>query len=305
MNAVHRGRTLLPVLAANLGIALYSVMDAVMKGLVQDLGAINTLWWRAMISAALAGALFLILRRAVPERAMLRLHAWRAVVVAGMAFAFFWALARLPMADAIALSFIAPLIALYLASVLLGERISGAAIAASVLGIVGVVVITSGRIGSAAWGDEAPLAVGAVFLSAALYAYNLILARRQAQRAGPLEIAVFQNLVTAAVFTLFAPVWGAVPGAAQWPALVAAAALATVSLGLMSWAYARAEAQVLIPVEYTAFGWAALFGWWVYGEALSLATLIGVVLIVAGCLIATYASLPRRPRVTAVSAPPS
>jgi drug/metabolite transporter (DMT)-like permease len=55
---------------------------------------------------------------------------------------------------------------------------------------------------------------------------------------------------------------------------------------LMTWAYARAEAQVLLPIEYTGFGWAALLGWLWFGEAVTWTTLAGVTLIIAACWIA-------------------
>jgi S-adenosylmethionine uptake transporter len=55
---------------------------------------------------------------------------------------------------------------------------------------------------------------------------------------------------------------------------------------LLSWAYARAEAKILIPVEYTAFIWAALFGWLIFAEDVTVWTLVGTVLIVSGCLVA-------------------
>nr|MBP6480399.1 DMT family transporter [Pseudomonadales bacterium] len=61
-----------------------------------------------------------------------------------------------------------------------------------------------------------------------------------------------------------------------------------VALGLLAWAYARAEAQVLLTVEYTAFIWAAALGWVLFGETLSGATLLGTALIVAGCILANY-----------------
>ena len=54
----------------------------------------------------------------------------------------------------------------------------------------------------------------------------------------------------------------------------------------IAWAYARAEAQVLVPVEYTGFVWAALFGWLFFREAVTLPTIVGVVLIVIACWIA-------------------
>ncbi len=104
--------------------------------------------------------------------------------------------------------------------------------------------------------------------------------------AQPAEIAFFQNLVVLTTLSLAAP-WLAVwPAAAHWPGLAGAAALALTSLLILSWAYARAEAQVLIPVEYTAFIWAALLGWYVFDEAVTWPIIAGTALIVTGCLIA-------------------
>ena len=54
--------------------------------------------------------------------------------------------------------------------------------------------------------------------------------------------------------------------------------------------YARAETQSLVPIEYTGFLWASLFGWLFFREAVSVPTLIGAALIVAGCWIATRKS---------------
>ena len=56
-----------------------------------------------------AGLLWFASRPKWPDKATMQIHAWRSVFVAGMALCFFWALARLPMAEAIALAFVAPL----------------------------------------------------------------------------------------------------------------------------------------------------------------------------------------------------
>jgi S-adenosylmethionine uptake transporter len=56
---------------------------------------------------------------------------------------------------------------------------------------------------------------------------------------------------------------------------------------LIAWGYAREETQVLLPLEYSAFIWAALLGWLMFAEALTWPTVGGAVLIVAGCLMAT------------------
>ena len=75
------------------------------------------------------------------------------------------------------------------------------------------------------------------------------------------------------------------PTAAEWPWILFAASLAITSLLILSWAYARAEASYLAATEYTAFLWAALFGWLVFSEPLSPFTVAGAALIVAGCIL--------------------
>src|SRR3546814_18248736 len=182
-------------------------------------------------------------------RSTLRIHAWRSVFVAVMALNFFWALARLPIAEAIALAFVAPLMALYMAAIFLGEKIGPRSIAASLLGLAGVIVIVAGKLGGD-YSDEALWAVGAVFLSAIFYAYNLILARRQAKMAEPMEIAFFQTFFVAAILALGAPWFLAVPDEGQTPKLVRAAIIATSSLLLLSWAYARAATHIPSTTAY-------------------------------------------------------
>ena len=62
-----------------------------------------------------------------------------------MAMLFFWGLARVPLAQGVALAFVAPLIALYLAALILKEQIARRAIFASLLGFAGVLVILAGQ----------------------------------------------------------------------------------------------------------------------------------------------------------------
>ena len=275
----------IPFLIACAGIATFSAMDVLMKGLSIEIGAYNAVLWRTGAGTLISGALYLTMRPRLPDRATMIIHAWRSLFVAGMAITFFWALARLPMAEAIALAFIAPLMALYMAAVFLGEKIGPRSIAASLLGLVGVLVIVAGKLGRGDYAAEALWAVGAVFLSAIFYAYNLILARRQAKLAEPREIAFYQNLFVTAILAIGAPWFLAVPRAGLAPDIIGAALLATTSLLLLSWAYARAETQILATTEYTGFLWAMLFGWLFFAEAVTLPTLAGAMLIVAACLI--------------------
>ena len=273
-------------LVGTIGIALFSMMDAVMKHLVLVLGTYVTLLWRNAIGAGFAGMLYLPRRSPLPKRSTLRLHLARGVLTAVMAVLFFWGLARVPLAQGIALGFIAPLIALYLAAVWLDEKIGPRTLAGSLLAFAGVLVILLGQ-ARAELGREALLGSLAILASAICYAVNIIMMRAQSLAADPVEIAFFQSATVALLLALAIPVMGwTVPPAAQWPWLALAAALATASLLALSWAYARAEASYLAATEYTSFLWAALLGWLIFAEPLSPFTLAGAALIVAGCFLA-------------------
>ncbi|WP_445326667.1 DMT family transporter [Sphingobium sp. AN641] len=281
----------LPFIVCCAGVALFAMMDAAMKGLSLSIGLYNALLWRAVAGSLLGLVLMVALRQRWPALPVLRIHLLRGTVVAFMALSFFWALMRMPLAEAIALSFISPLIALYLAALLLKERVGRGAIGASLLGLGGVGVILSGRM-SGGYDADALAGAGAVLFSAVLFAWNLIIQRQQAQVASPVEVACFQHLVMLGVFALAAPKLALAPPPGTVPVIMLAACLAFVSLAALAWAYARAEAQFLIPVEYSAFLWAALAGWLAFGERLTLTTLVGGALIVAGCLIAARAGRP-------------
>lgn len=274
-----------PFAVAILGIASFAGLDVMMKGLSIEMGAYNAMLWRTAISLLLATSLFLWKRQSWPQTSVIKVHILRGMVTSVMAFLFFWGLVYVPLGEAVALSFIAPLIALYLAAVLLGEKISKRAVLASGIGLLGALVIVAGKL-SGDYSDNVAWGIGAILLSAILYAYNLILQRQQAQLADPVEIAFFQNATVVFIYLLLAPFLAVVPALSMLPSLVGTAVLGVASLMLLSWAYARAEAKVLIPIEYTAFIWAALFGWLLYGEILTLTTLAGTALIVAGCLVA-------------------
>lgn len=270
-----------------LGIALFSGMDAVMKGLVLAIGTIATVFWRNLIGVGLSGALYLPRRKNWPSGPTMRIHIARGVLSTAMAILFFWGLGRVPLAQAIAFAFIAPLIALYLASLILKETIGQKTVAASLLAFAGVVVILIGQ-ARADLGREALIGSLAILISAVLYALNIILMRRQALVADPLEITFFQSAIVTVTMLFFAiPFVGlSVPPFGQWPFLVAAASLAVASMLLLSWAYARAEASYLAATEYTSFLWAVLFGWLFFDEIVSPFTLAGAALIVAGCIMA-------------------
>lgn len=279
-----------PVLACTLAIFILSGMDAVMKSLVIAIGVYNTVMWRSILAVGISGSVWFATARPWPNVQVLRLHILRAAIIGVILIAFFWGLARLPLAEGIGLSFVAPLIALYLAALLLGERIRQRAIWASIAGVIGVAIITAGQVGRSGYSWDDILGTAAILTSAVFYAYNLILTRRQALLATPTEIMFFQNLALSAFLILPAPWIAVLLPSELWLPLVGATALSLGGQFLMSWSYARAEAQYLIPTEYSAFIWAIGLGWLFFNETVGWTTMVGACLIIAACLIAARSS---------------
>ena len=285
---------------ASVGIATYSVMDAVMKGLSIQSGAYSAVLWRSLVGAALLGTVFVARRRPLPTRAALKLHIARGATAGLSVLLFFWGLVRVPMAQGVALTFLAPLIALFFAAALLGERIRRAAILGSVVASLGVLAIAAGEARGHA-STAHVLGSVAIFAASIFYAYSLILLRQQAQLADPLEIALFTSIVLGGLLLIGAPWFSGLPMVAQLPAIGMAAVLGSGSAMALAWAYGRAEAQILAPVEYTAFIWAAILGYLCFAEQVSAFTLAGAVLIVAGCLVAVRGPAAPAPQTEAAA----
>lgn len=275
------------------GVCIFSAMDAIMKELSIAMGAYNALLWRCIAGTAVVGPLWLMTGARIPDRRTMLLHVGRSVAGGLSVLLFFWGLVRTPLAQGIALSFIAPLIALGLAAVFLKERIGRRAVGGSVAAFAGVLVILAGQSGADGKAGTLEGAV-AILIAAVLYAINLVIGRRQSLAAGPLEVALAFNLIAAAMYGLAAPWLAHVPEAKHWPAILLASLVGTSAIMLLAWAYARAEAQQLVAVEYTAFVWAALLGWFVFGEHVLPTTYAGAAMIVAGCLWAARQQ-PGRP----------
>ena len=271
-----------------------------MKQASIHIGAYNAMLWRSIIGTAMSGPLFLIQGFRWPDRGRLLLHIKRSVASGISVLLFFWGLVHVPMAEGIALSFLSPIIALLLAAPMLGEKVGKSAVIACLLAFAGVIVIVLGKAHEGG-GPEAFNGAIAIIIAGVFYAYNLVLLRKSALVAGPVEITFFTNLVFACLYLLGAPI-GAVMLPLHWAPLIATAAgFAIVSSLLVAWAYARAEAQRLVPVEFTAFVWASILGAIVFGEKLLLLTVAGAAMIVVSCVIAARARQTSGPITEAAS----
>tara|TARA_R110000787_G_scaffold29585_24_gene80230 strand:- start:218 stop:1132 length:915 start_codon:yes stop_codon:yes gene_type:complete len=273
-----------PLLIVILAIGMGSGIDALVKGTAPEAGLMHLVAWRFLFGAMIAAAVFLAQRRAWPGGEAIRFHAMRGVVQLVSAILFFFALTRLALAEATIIGFTAALMVPFVARVVLGEAVSLRAFAITLVGFAGAAfAVSSGGAGQG--GDDGRwLGVAAGFTSAMLYAVVLVLLRLRAVREDATTIALFTNAVPALCMS---PVLFGVAGPVDMgdmPVFALLGALGYSVWYLMTLAYARARAQLLAPLEYTALIWSALFGIVFFAEMPGWQVWVGAVAIIGSCL---------------------
>lgn len=262
------------------GIGSLCLMDAVVKHLAITVDVPVITLGRYVTGTILALAVWQIQGRPALTRAMLPLHLARGVLIASMAFTFYWSLKTLPLAEAITLSFIAPLLVPPLAALVLGEKMQPRFLAAGALGFVGVLVTVQG---APRFDGDRLMALGAVLFAAVAYAGSAVLLRARAASDGATIVTLMGALIPMIILSPVAI--GAQPvdfTTVLW--LTAMGAIGNVGMQLLSRAYARIEAQILAVMEFTALGWAALFGWVFFAEPVRLEIWAGAAVILAACI---------------------
>ncbi|MDT7934877.1 MAG: DMT family transporter [Sphingomonadaceae bacterium] len=290
-----------PLLFGAAGIALLCLMDASIKQLSiahpVPLVLCASYWVRVVFTLVHWRA-----RGAKPiDGAMWRYHAVRGLVVTIAATGFFIGVARLPLAEAVTLSFIAPLMVPAIAWALIGERPRRESMLALAVGFVGVAVAVSGEAGGGGASGAMRLGgIAGVLAGATAFAFSLVLLRGRAAADGAARVNLLGSLYPALFLTPVSLVGGGGLGLADAPWLLAAGALGAGGMALYATAYGRAEAQALAPLEYTALIWAAAIGYLGFGEVPGVRLLAGAALIVVASAVAAHAE--RRTRMSAEEA---
>ncbi|HEY8565088.1 MAG TPA: DMT family transporter [Beijerinckiaceae bacterium] len=273
-------------LEAVAGIALLSVMDALIKGVAARVPVLEIAFARYLFGSLAIGVIWILARPGRPSWETVRANGLRALLVVVTATSFFYALSTLPLAETLALSFLSPIFVALFASALLKERVEPRVLAALAAGFVGMAVIVGGKLGSGTF-QGVSLGVAAVLLSAVTYGLSMVQLRARAQQDPVVTIVLIQNLGPGLVLVGPAAwVWTA-PAASDWALLALIGGLGVAGHLLMARAYAKAEAARLASLEYTALLWAVLLGYAAYGEIPTAATLGGAALIVGGALLAS------------------
>lgn len=274
-----------PALRAAAGIAVLSVMDAVIKGMSAFYPTFQVSLLRFVCGTIVATGVVAALRPGWPSRETVQANVLRSITAVVTAVSFFYALSQLPLAETLVLSFLAPMFIALFGLLMLKERVDPKIIAAIAIGFGGTLVVVLGQTEDAS-AARSWLGVGAALLSAVTYALSIVLLRQRAQRDKFLHIVYFQNIGPAILVLPFG-IWAWQPLDLMhlaWFMLMGV--LGVIGHVLLATAYAKAEAARLAPLEYTALIWAFLIGYGVFNEVPTLATLLGGLLIVAAAMLA-------------------
>ncbi|MDB5521539.1 MAG: hypothetical protein JWQ82_1136 [Tardiphaga sp.] len=198
-------------------------------------------------------------------------------------FCTFGALARLPIADVTAIAFIAPLINVIFAALILKEKVHAYRWSAVVVGFGGVFMMLMPYLGNHAE-LTASMTLGLAFAltNAVSSGGATIQIRRLTATESSAAIVIFMTLIVMGVSLLTAPFGWRMPETGFELAILIGIGIAG-GLGQMLFtdSYRYAPASFLAPFDYTAMLWAFLLGFWMFGEIPTSSVLFGATLVAA------------------------
>jgi S-adenosylmethionine uptake transporter len=268
-------------------VGALSAMDATIKFLTATNHVLGVTLGRYALGALFSVGIWLRAGSPRITAEMWRAHWARGFVIAISATSFFWSLTVLPLAEAVTLSFVAPLIVPFAAWLIVGERPRPSSLIAASLGFIGVLVAVQG-----AHAEEADsrrlLGILAVLLAAATFAVSITLMRARARTDDPAIIGLLAAFIPGLIVAVPAIVVSAPPPLADVPLFLLMGVLGAGGMYLMARAYGGAEAQQLAPLHYSEFLWATLLGYLIFSETPRLQVFAGAALIVLACLFAAW-----------------
>jgi S-adenosylmethionine uptake transporter len=268
-----------------LAMALLCSMDGIAKHLLETNAPLMVTFGRYAMSLMFATVVFML---AKAPRLMFREHALRGVMIASAGYFFFVALAILPIVLVFTISFLAPLLAPFLAQAFLRESIKPRNLIGGLLGFTGVLISVWGSDATSEQPEQFLWGVVAALISTLSYAASIILMRKRAQIDSPALIGFLGALIPAAIFAVPALILEPFPSKTDWPAFAIMGMLGAGGIYALSKAYAIAEAQVVAPLDYTALIGGAAIGVYFFNEVPSIQVLIGSVVVIFSCLWSNY-----------------
>jgi drug/metabolite transporter (DMT)-like permease len=225
----------------------------------------------------------------------LPLHGLRALIALVAMLSWFTAVSRMNLADAVALSFTAPMFATVAAIIIIGEVVRARRWAAIIIGFVGaMIILRPGFI-------EIPPAALLVLLSSAMMGLSVSMVKILA-RHDPVPVIVFWMVLILTPASLLPAlfVW-TMPTPAEWFWLVALGGSATLGHLCIVRSFSLADATAVLPFDFVRLPLIALMGWLVFDQLLDAWTGIGAAVIIGSSVYIAHREAAHQ---RAISVPP-
>jgi drug/metabolite transporter (DMT)-like permease len=271
------------------GVFLFACMDTATKYLTAHYAVPVVVAVRYMVHCLLMVVVLAPLEgRKLIETQRTGMVLVRAACLAAGSLCFGLALQRMPVAEASAIVFLAPLLVVLMADRLLDEQVGPLGWTAAAVGFAGVLLIARPGGGLDAAG------IFFALCAAALTATYQLLSRVLARTEHTVPLLFYTALIGAVFFSLLLPwFWGgARPTAWQVLVFLGTGMLGAVGHFLYTAAYRDAPASALAPLQYVQLIWAGLLGWYAFGHVPEGLSILGMcVVAAAGALVAVKSRL--------------
>ncbi|MFZ1743468.1 MAG: DMT family transporter [Pontixanthobacter sp.] len=286
------------LLYALAGFSILSVGDAVIKSMAGEWSPIAVATLRFAFAAIGLSAILMVREGAAgfrPKRPWLQIA--RGFCLSMATIGFFSAIFVMPLAEATALVFVAPIITAILSGPILKEQVRPATWFASVIAFCGVILIL--RPNFAELGFVALLPLGSAFFMSFLMLAN----RASARDGSPVSMQMFMAGVAAPIL-LVAAVWGHFSGVdslqigvPDWTIVLRCgfvAITATTAHWLVYLGTTKSGAAIIAPMTYVQLLVAVTLGWFWFGDSPDLGTLAGASIIIGAGLLLWWSGRPSK-----------
>jgi drug/metabolite transporter (DMT)-like permease len=257
-----------------LSIFMFSFGDALGKFIVATYSVGQLLWLRAC--AALLVLLPMIWRHRAEFRKLERpwLQLLRVTLSTLEVAAFFLAVAYLPLADVVTYYLACPIFVTALSAIVLRERVGWRRWSAILIGFCGVLIALRPSSQTVSW-------PALIALSGSLSFALLMLITRSLRATPDIVLASSQFAGTFALGALMSPFGWVTPGLGSLGLFAAAGCISVSALLCVNRSLKLAPASVVVPYQYSMIIWAMMFGYFVFGDVPSMATILGAAIIIA------------------------
>ena len=283
-------RPLLGVLFMCAACALFPIMNGLVKLLAATYEPQQIVWFRVVSHLVLVAAVFM------PRMGLGLLRTRRigtqfvsSIMMLLSTLFFFSAVKSIPVAEAISVTFVAPLAVVLLAWPMLGERITPFRLAAVIVGFSGVLIVI--RPGSAVFQWASLLLLS----SAICYAVYQILIRRLAGTDHPATSVFYSVLLGAIIMSIWLPfVWKTPASLTDWLLLCSLGVFGAMGHYCVAKAMTYASANFVAPFNYTQMIGSVIVGYLMFAEVPDFYTWLGTAVIIAGGLMVGWQSRKRK-----------